>query len=359
MNLHKKVREITKALFCLLLIFILASGNILSMAAVVKVPTFTSVVKDVTLQMGGSADVEVCAAVFDGEGQIKYTLQVLAGSSFVSDTRSVIGESGEAVTLTLSANNNDLFSTAGVYTARIKGEALDEKGEALGDGYSAAFEITVVPSLITSVYAERPMFASGEMTVICETNEEYADKDVAFYWTVSDGDGNEITDGEYRGISFEGRDSPSLKISREPQGIFALTFTVRAAWGDILSVSDSVKVDFRPEEAFGFVFDGTGIKYYSLRSLKMLTGWQRPADGRGVYYFDPATGYMVTGTEEVEGNICVFATDGRLIKGFTKTPGGVRYFENGAPVYGIRTIDGKAYWFDDITGYAVKMPIYE
>ena len=355
--LNVKVKGIAKNLFCLLLIIILASGNILSMASVVKVPTFTSAVNDVTLQMGGTADIEVCAALFDGEGQIRYTLQVLRGSSFMSDARSVVGGSGETAVLTVSANSNDLLGNTGIYTARIKGEALDEKGEPLGDGYSAAFEISVVPSLITSVYAESPMFASGEMAVICEINEEYADKNAEFYWTVSDDNGNEITDSEYRGISFSGKNSAALKISGAPEGVFALTFTVNAACGDLVSVSDGVTVELRPEEAFGFVFDGTGIKYYSLGSLKMLTGWQRPVDVHGVYYFDPATGYMVTGTKEVEGNICCFGADGRLIKGFTRTPGGVRYFENGAPVYKLRTIDGTAYYFDDITGYAVKVPI--
>ena len=357
--MNTKVKESAKALFCLLLVAILAAGNILSMAAAVRVPTFNAPISDVTLQMGSSAEVRASASVFDGEGQIKYTVQVLAGSSFVSCGDSVFGGSGESVSITVSANNDDILNAPGAYTARIKGEALDPYGELCGTGYSGAFEITVLSSIISSVYGERQIFASGEMAVNAEISNEYTGRKVSFLWTVSDGDGREITDGEYRGVSFEGKDTASLKIRGEPQGIFTLFFSVYAVCGDMSAASVAVRVDFRPEEAFGFAFDGVGIKYYSLSSGKMLTGWQRPVDGRGVYYFDPETGYMATGTKDVEGNVCVFATDGRLINGFTRAPGGTRYFENGAAVTGIKTIGGRSYWFDDITGYAVEMAFYD
>ena len=96
-------------------------------------------------------------------------------------------------------------------------------------------------------------------------------------------------------------------------------------------------------------------KYYADKNGKRASGFTQI--GKNWYYFDPAKGYMYTGTQKINGKSYTFSSAGVLLSGdptdsgsaaFTgwKTVGAKKYYyEKGKKVTGWKTISGKRYHF--------------
>ena len=68
-----------------------------------------------------------------------------------------------------------------------------------------------------------------------------------------------------------------------------------------------------------------------------------------VYYFDPDSGAAQTGTNQIDGKMVGFKSDGsQITSGFSKDKAGNSYYfdKSGSMVTGLQTIDGRTYYFD-------------
>lgn len=104
--------------------------------------------------------------------------------------------------------------------------------------------------------------------------------------------------------------------------------------------------------AEGFFKDNEGTRYYV--DGIYLTGWQE-LDGKK-YYFAKENGYMVTGEYEISGIIHRFDKDGVYTptNGFYNEENGTRYYVNDIYQTGWIEIDGEYYYFSRMTGYLVR-----
>ncbi len=78
--------------------------------------------------------------------------------------------------------------------------------------------------------------------------------------------------------------------------------------------------------ATGWLKDSKGRKrYFYKNSGVMATKWMRNSSKNLSYYFDPDTGYMVTGLKTIDGKKYYFKTDGVMAVSTTVTVNGVTY----------------------------------
>lgn len=92
----------------------------------------------------------------------------------------------------------------------------------------------------------------------------------------------------------------------------------------------------------GFQNDVNGTRYY-IKDIYQI-GWQT-IDGNK-YYFSKLDGYLVRGSQSIEGQWYGITNDGKLAHGFLKDVDGTRYYdENGIYLTGWQNIEGEKYYF--------------
>ena len=92
--------------------------------------------------------------------------------------------------------------------------------------------------------------------------------------------------------------------------------------------------------ATGWLKNSKGQKrYFHSTSGVMATGWLKNTSKNISYYFDPETGYMITGWRRISGKKYYFSTS------------------NGSMATGLKTIDGKKYYFKTDGSMAVSTTV--
>lgn len=97
--------------------------------------------------------------------------------------------------------------------------------------------------------------------------------------------------------------------------------------------------------------DPAAFKYYA--NSELAKGWTE-IEG-SIYFFDNETGIMATGEKEVDGVKYKFAEDGKLTEGsLVNKNGNISYYYAGKAATGWFEYEGKTYYFDAETTFAVK-----
>ncbi len=350
-----KLGAFIKILCLITALFIAVSSVVPCLASAVKVPVFTRMPEARTLVAGTESFISASARVFNYDStDIKYSLEILKGTRFVSTGEFYTAKSGSLVKIDLSTGKGSVFFTGhGIYTARIRAATLDTAGVEIAVGYCPAFEITVLPPVVRSLEADSKNCYGGEFIIRAKLNGYYGDDEkTSISWTVSDGTSvHTLTEGEtVNGMVFYGTDSDELKLLGLPQKIFELSFRVAVSREGAAEsqVSEEISVMFRPEVTVGFSLGKDGMRFFR-GDGNYVTGWMKY--NGNVYYFDLESGIMETGVKIIDGKKCLFGVDGRLMLGFYKTPLGYRYVENGGFVEGWHMIDGMYCYFEPYTGY--------
>ncbi len=100
----------------------------------------------------------------------------------------------------------------------------------------------------------------------------------------------------------------------------------------------------------GFQNDINGTRYY-INDIYQI-GWQEIEGNK--YYFSKVDGYLLRGSQTIEGQWYGITNDGKLANGFLEDVDGTRYYnENGIYLTGWQNIEGEKYYFVKDTGIMV------
>lgn len=130
---------------------------------------------------------------------------------------------------------------------------------------------------------------------------------------------------------------------------------------EIKNNGSTVIIDLPPEiggKVEGWVvvtIDGVANKYY-FKNNKVLTGWQKITDAGGVthkYYFDTATGMLLSGKVVIGKTVYYLDDDGKqMSSGIVEVNGNYMYLDkSGAAKKNWFTVDGSKYYANPDTGY--------